>query len=112
MFNPVNPIVHFWLQYAVYCIEKIVLACRFHVSRKGGAGGGGWGHPQGAVHMTAARLGCKKAMYGTEWTNSHSGCMSRRSNRYFLPFLSGVVKVMSRLKVDLSSVLESELRQK
>ena len=32
MFNPVNPIVHFWLQYAVCCVEKIVLACRFHMS--------------------------------------------------------------------------------
>jgi len=29
----------------------------FWVSRKGGTGGGGWGHLQGAVHMVAARLG-------------------------------------------------------
>ena len=27
------------------------------MSRKGGTGGGGWGHQQGAVHMAAARLG-------------------------------------------------------
>ena len=33
--------------------------------RKGGTGGGGWGHPQGAVHMVAARLGFEKAMAST-----------------------------------------------
>ena len=41
------------------------LACGFCVSRKSGTGGVGWGHPQGAVHMAAARLGCKRAMVGT-----------------------------------------------
>ena len=30
----------------------------------GGTGGGGWGHPQGAVHMAAARLGCKRTVVG------------------------------------------------
>ena len=40
------------------------------MSRKGETGGGGWGHLQGAVHMAAARLGCKRAMVGTEWANS------------------------------------------
>ena len=35
---------------------------RFCVSRKGGTGGGGWGHPQGGMHMVAARLGCQSAM--------------------------------------------------
>ena len=37
------------------------------ISRKDGKGGGGWGHPQAAVHMVAARLGCKRAMAGTGW---------------------------------------------
>ena len=42
-----------------------MLARRFCVSRKSGTGGGGWGHPQGAVHVLAARLGCERAMAGT-----------------------------------------------
>ena len=46
------------------------LARRFCVSRKGGTGGGGWGHPQGAMHMAVARLGCKKTMVGTGWAYS------------------------------------------
>ena len=37
----------------------------FRVSRKGGTGGSGWGHLQGAVHMEAARLGFEKALVGT-----------------------------------------------
>ena len=41
-----------------------MLACWFCISRKGGTGGGGWDHPQGAVNM-AARLGFEKAMVGT-----------------------------------------------
>ena len=41
------------------------LACGFCIRRKGRTGGGGWGHPQGAVHMVAARLGYKQAMVGT-----------------------------------------------
>ena len=31
----------------------------FCISRKGGIGGGGWSHPQGDMHMVAARLGFK-----------------------------------------------------
>ena len=41
------------------------LVCWFCVSRKGGIGGGWWGHPQGAMHMVAARLGFEKAVVGT-----------------------------------------------
>ena len=37
-------------------------------------GGGGWGHPQGAVHMVAARLGFEKAMVGTGRATPHGGC--------------------------------------
>ena len=52
------------------------------VSRKGGTGGGGWGHPQGDMHMVAARLGCQSAMVGTGWANSCPGCMDRLRKRY------------------------------
>ena len=47
----------------------------------GGRGGGGLGHPQGAVHMVAARLGCKWAVVGTGWANSHPVCMNRLRKR-------------------------------
>ena len=83
--NPLNPIVHFWLHHTVHCAEKIVsarYARRFCVSRKGGTGGGGWGHPQGDMHMVAARLGCQSAMVGTGWANSCLGCMDRLRKRY------------------------------
>ena len=83
--NPLNPIVHFWLHHTAHCAEKIVSACymrRFCVSRKGGTGGGGWGHPQGGMHMVAARLGCQSAMVGTGWANSCPGCMDRLRKRY------------------------------
>ena len=47
------------------------------ISRKGGTGGGGWGHPQGAVHMTAVRLGCKSS---TGLANSHLGSIAGLEN--------------------------------
>ena len=72
----VIPIVHFWLlQKVVSVCSHIVLSpdptvsrgecilCRkclcvlthrFCVRRKGGTGGDGWGHLQGAMHMMAA----------------------------------------------------------
>ena len=43
----------------------------------GGTGRGGWGHLQGAVHMAAAKLGCKKTMVGTKWAHSNPGYMNR-----------------------------------
>ena len=52
------------------------LAHWFCISRKGGTGGGSGGHPQGAVHMVAARLGFEKAMVGT-------GCMLTDSADYY-----------------------------
>ena len=42
---------------------------RFCVSRKGGTGEGRCSHPQSAVHMAAARLGCKMTMVDTKWAN-------------------------------------------
>ena len=47
----------------------------FCVSRKGGTGVGGWGHPQVAVHTVAARLGFEKAMVGTGRATPHPDCM-------------------------------------
>ena len=61
--------MHFWLHHTAHCAENIVLCCvpRFCVSRKGGTGGCGWCHPQGDLHMVAARLGCQSTMVGTRW---------------------------------------------
>ena len=58
---------------------------RFCISRKGGTGLGRWGHPQGAEHMAAARLGCKRNMVGTGWANSRPGCMSKLRKCYSHP---------------------------
>ena len=66
-FTCLNSIVHFWLHHIGHCPEKIISACYarlFCVSRKGGAGGGGWGHLQGDMHMVAARLDCQSTMVG------------------------------------------------
>lgn len=43
---------------------------------------GGWGHMQSAVHMAAAKLGCKRAMIGTVWAHSHPGCVNRLRECY------------------------------
>ena len=43
----------------------------------GGTGGGGWGHPQGAVYTVAARLGFEKAMVGIWRATPHPDCMDR-----------------------------------
>ena len=54
--------------------------CEVHglcISRKGGTGGGGWGHPQGDVHMVAARLCFERAMVGTGWATPCPDCMAR-----------------------------------
>ena len=50
-------------------------------ARKGGMGGGS-GHPQGDMHMDAARLGFEKAIVGTEWATSHPDCMDRLRKHY------------------------------
>ena len=52
-----------------------VLACGLCVRRKGGTGGGAWGHPQGDMQMVAARLGYEKVMVGTGWATSRPECM-------------------------------------
>ena len=45
-------------------------------------GWGGVGHPQDAVHLAAARSGCKGSMVGTGWADSCAGCMNRLRKRY------------------------------
>lgn len=40
------------------------------------------GLPQCVVHVVAAKLGCKEAMIGSEWVNSHPGCMNRQRKCY------------------------------
>ena len=83
------------------------------------------------MHMAAASLGCKRAMVGTEWSNSSPGCMNRCRKRYShffgVSFLAGKSAwalsrympteiadycMIMRLKVHLGSFMESELRQK
>ena len=63
--DSVLPLVHFWLHRTVHCAEDSLCA------------GGRWVHPQGDMHMIAARLGCQSAMVGTGWTNSCPGCIHR-----------------------------------
>ena len=58
-----------------------VLAQGFCISRRWDRGGG-WGHMQSAVHMAAAKLGCKRTMIGTGWAHSHPGCVNRLRERY------------------------------
>ena len=52
----------------MHCTEKMVPA-HLHsgsvAAERGGTGGAGWDHLQGAVHMAAARFGCKSVMVGT-----------------------------------------------
>ena len=44
------------------------------------AGGGGWNHLQGSVHMVTARIGCKRGMFGTEWAYFHPVCIKGLEN--------------------------------
>ena len=54
------------ISHCALCRKYILctLVCGFCVSRKGGTGKGGWGHPQGDMHMVAARLGCEGPWLG------------------------------------------------
>ena len=73
-----KPYSAFWLviHCTAYFAEKIslrTLACGFCISRKSVTEGGGWDHPQGAMHMAAlaARIGCERAMVSTRRATSH-----------------------------------------
>ena len=46
--------------YALLLVTSHCTLRSFCVSRKGGTGDGGWGHPQGEMHMVAAELGCQR----------------------------------------------------
>ena len=63
-----------------------MLARKFLVSRKGGAGRGGWGHWQGDMQMAATRLGCKRAMVCTEWANIPPWLHKQAQKRLLSPF--------------------------
>ena len=65
-FNPLNPKLPFG--YIILCTAQKRQSLR---QQKG------WGHPQGDMHMVAARLSCQSAMVGTVWANSCPGCMDR-----------------------------------
>ena len=53
-----------------------MLARRFGISIKSG------GHPQGDMHMVAARLGFERAMVGTRWATSCPDSMDRLRKHY------------------------------
>ena len=66
--NPSNPIVHCRVHCAMHRKESLYALALVHgfcVTRKGGTGGGMWGHLQGPVHMRAGRLCYEGAMVGT-----------------------------------------------
>ena len=75
--------VHFWLHYTVHCKDSM------SVERVG----------QGEVgRVTAVCCGCgscKEAMIGSEWVNSHPGCMNRQRKCY--SYLLGVHSRQGRL---------------
>ena len=68
--------------------------------------GGGWGHPQNAVHMAAARLGCKRIMVCTRWANSWPGYMRRLRKCY--SHLSGGSFLAGKASWALSGCLPTE----
>ena len=47
-----------------YSYSTLLVKSHCALCRKGGTGGGGWGHPQSDMHMVAARLGCERAVHG------------------------------------------------
>ena len=56
---------------------------RFCMSLKGGTGGGGWVHPQGANSMVASGLSYRKTLVGTEWFISVLVGINGLSNKPF-----------------------------
>ena len=46
MYIKLNPIVHLWLHHTAHHTKKIIFVCR-----KGGIGGGGWGHLQDVMYV-------------------------------------------------------------
>ena len=52
------------------------------------------------MHLAAAWLGCKRAMVGTGWANSHPGCMDR-PRKYYPHLVGGSFVTMYMLKSSL-----------
>ena len=82
--------MHFWIYHTAQCAEKIVSVClcvgsasaeRVGQEKVGQAGG--WGHPQGDMHMVAGTFGCQSAMVVTRWANSCHGCTEMLRKHYF-----------------------------
>ena len=74
-FPPVQ-LVHFWLCHTVHLCMGFV---------------------QGAVHMVAARLGCKAVVVGTRMANSHPGSINgHRKHRKRYSYLVGGLFVLGK----------------
>ena len=73
--------MHFWLHHTAHWEEKTVSA-HLRAGSTSAERGGGWGHPQGDMHMVAARLGCERAMVGTGLGTSHPDCTDRPRKHY------------------------------
>ena len=58
----------------MHCAERIVSMHGSCVNRIGGTGGGGWGHPQGDMHMVAVVVGFRNGLVGIGWAYSCLGC--------------------------------------
>ena len=122
--------MHFRLHHTASGAEKSLHACTGSASAERVGQGGGWGHPQGDMHMVAAMLGpdcmgrlrkhyfhlvehwflARKAAWAL------TGCLATDSAEY-CKLVKKWVWSKSRLcllmlEVDMDAVLESELGQK
>ena len=72
--DPLNPTVHFWLCHTAHCAHTSSALAKW------------WDRERcvdylhSAMHIVAARLGCKGAMVGTEWASFHPSCMNGLKN--------------------------------
>ena len=92
LFNPLNPIVHFWLHHTAHCAEKIVSA-RLRAGSasaervgQGEVGQGEVGGVNGRVVCTLWLLGLalkfEKAMVGTRRATPRPDCMDKLRKHY------------------------------
>ena len=70
--------VHFWLHHMDTGYSRTGSASAERVEKVGRVT-----HMQGAVHMATARLGCKRAMVGTEWAIFRPDCTNKPRKSYF-----------------------------
>ena len=66
----------------IYVFSACLHAGSGSAERVHGTGKDEWGHPHSAVHMAAARLGCKSNMVSTRWANSRSSRINRLRKHY------------------------------